>query len=190
MTFIQPMNKPHPTSRASSSSPAASRGIGAATARLAAERGYAVCVNYRERADAADDVVATIERAGGRAVAVRADVSVEADVMRMFEACDTRLGTLTALVNNAGIVAPQSEARIDRRRADAAHDGHQRHRIAAVRARGREADVDGARRPRRRDRQSVVDRGAARIAERIRRLRGVEGRDRVVHRRPGARGRR
>ena len=87
----------------------ASRGIGAATARLAAERGYAVCVNYLERADAAADVVAAIERSGGRAVAVQADVAIEADVMRMFEMCDTRLGTLTALVNNAGIVAPQAK---------------------------------------------------------------------------------
>ena len=87
----------------------ASRGIGAATARLAAERGYAVCVNYRERADAAGDVVATIERGGGRAIAVQADVSVEADVIRMFEACDTQLGALTALVNNAGIVGPQTK---------------------------------------------------------------------------------
>jgi NAD(P)-dependent dehydrogenase (short-subunit alcohol dehydrogenase family) len=103
------MNKPHPTSSGVVIVTGGSRGIGAATVRLAAERGYAVCVNYRERADAADDVVATIERAGGRAVAVRADVSVEADVMRMFEACDTRLGTLTALVNNAGIVAAQSK---------------------------------------------------------------------------------
>jgi len=87
----------------------ASRGIGAATARLAAERGYAVCVNYHERADAAADVVAAIKGSGGRAMAVQADVSIEADVMRMFEACDAQLGTLTALVNNAGIVAPQAK---------------------------------------------------------------------------------
>jgi len=87
----------------------ASRGIGAATARLAAERGYAVCVNYHERADAAAHVVATIKESGGRAIAVQADVSIEADVMRMFEACDAQLGTLTALVNNAGIVAPQAK---------------------------------------------------------------------------------
>ncbi|HEX5216898.1 MAG TPA: SDR family oxidoreductase [Vicinamibacterales bacterium] len=84
-----------------------SRGIGAATARLAAERGYAVCVNYRERGDTAGDLVAAIERAGGRAIAVQADVSAETDVTRMFETCDSRLGALTALVNNAGIVAPQ-----------------------------------------------------------------------------------
>jgi NAD(P)-dependent dehydrogenase (short-subunit alcohol dehydrogenase family) len=85
----------------------ASRGIGAATARLAGERGYAVCVNYRRSQAAAEGVVADIERAGGRAIAVAADVAVEADVVRLFETVDARLGALTALVNNAGIVEPQ-----------------------------------------------------------------------------------
>jgi NAD(P)-dependent dehydrogenase (short-subunit alcohol dehydrogenase family) len=87
----------------------ASRGIGAATARLAAARGYAVVVNYRDRADAAQDVVAAIEHAGGRAIAVRADVSNEADVLRLFEESDAAFGPLTALVNNAGIVATQAK---------------------------------------------------------------------------------
>jgi NAD(P)-dependent dehydrogenase (short-subunit alcohol dehydrogenase family) len=85
----------------------ASRGIGAATARLAAARGYDVCVNYRTRADAALAVVADVERAGRRAVAVQADISVEADVMRLFEACDRALGRPNALVNNAGILETQ-----------------------------------------------------------------------------------
>lgn len=85
----------------------AGRGIGAATARLAAERGYSVCVNYRENRHAADGVVRDIERVGGRAVAVAADVSVEADVLRLFETCDRALGALTALVNNAGILETQ-----------------------------------------------------------------------------------
>jgi NAD(P)-dependent dehydrogenase (short-subunit alcohol dehydrogenase family) len=65
---------------------AGSRGIGAATARLAARRGYAVCVNHVRNRVAADDVVTEIEASGGRAVAVGADVSVEADVVRLFEA--------------------------------------------------------------------------------------------------------
>jgi NAD(P)-dependent dehydrogenase (short-subunit alcohol dehydrogenase family) len=85
----------------------ASRGIGAATAKLAAQRGYSVCVNYRSRRDAADGVVAAIERGGGRALACGADVAVEAEVVRMFEACDRALGPLTALVNNAGVLARQ-----------------------------------------------------------------------------------
>ena len=85
----------------------ASRGIGAATAKLAAERGYAVCVNYRRSQAAAEGVVAEIERGGGRAIAVAADVAVEADVVRLFETVDAQLGALTALVNNAGIVEPQ-----------------------------------------------------------------------------------
>ena len=84
-----------------------SRGIGAAVARLAAARGYAVGVNYRSRRDAADAVVAGIAGAGGRAVALQADVAVEAEVVRLFEACDRELGAITALVNNAGILETQ-----------------------------------------------------------------------------------
>ena len=85
----------------------ASRGIGAATALLAAERGYAVCVNYLRNRAAADAVVRAIERSGGKAIAVAADVSVEADVRRLFESVDKELGPLTALVNNAGILDRQ-----------------------------------------------------------------------------------
>ncbi len=85
----------------------ASRGIGAATATLAAERGYAVCVNYLHNRAAADGVVDAIERAGGKAIAVAADVSVENDVVRLFETVDRTWGPLTALVNNAGILDRQ-----------------------------------------------------------------------------------
>jgi NAD(P)-dependent dehydrogenase (short-subunit alcohol dehydrogenase family) len=84
-----------------------SRGIGAATAVLGAQRGYAVCVNYVHNRAAAMEVVATIEQAGGRAIAVPGDVSSEADVIRLFEEVDRALGPLTALVNNAGILAMQ-----------------------------------------------------------------------------------
>lgn len=84
------------------------RGIGAATARLAAQRGYAVCVNYKSREADAKRVVAEVEAAGGRALAVQADVSVDADVLRMFSACERELGTLSALVNNAGVLEKQS----------------------------------------------------------------------------------
>jgi NAD(P)-dependent dehydrogenase (short-subunit alcohol dehydrogenase family) len=84
-----------------------SRGIGAATAQLAAQRGYSVCVNYRQQRDAAERVVKAVEAHGTRAIAVAADVSVEADVVRLFETCDAKLGTLTALVNNVGIVETQ-----------------------------------------------------------------------------------
>jgi NAD(P)-dependent dehydrogenase (short-subunit alcohol dehydrogenase family) len=85
----------------------ASRGIGAATARLAASRGYAVCVNYRSNASAADAVVSSISRDGGRAVAVQADIAIEGDVVRLFETCDRVLGRVTALVNNAGMLERQ-----------------------------------------------------------------------------------
>ena len=97
-----------------------SRGIGAATSRLAAERGYAVCVNYRANRKAADAVVASIEAAGGTAIAVGADVASEADVVRLFSTVDAALGPMHALVNNAGILERQTRvermdaARIDR----------------------------------------------------------------------------
>jgi NAD(P)-dependent dehydrogenase (short-subunit alcohol dehydrogenase family) len=84
-----------------------SRGIGASTARLAATRGYAVCVNYLNNQAAADSVVAGIESAGGRAIAVRANVAAEAEVVAMFRAVDRELGTVSALVNNAGILETQ-----------------------------------------------------------------------------------
>ncbi len=85
----------------------ASRGIGAATARLAAERGHAVCVNYRRDADGAQALVREIEATGGRAIAVQADVAIEADVVRLFETVDAQLGTLTGLANNAGVLERQ-----------------------------------------------------------------------------------
>jgi NAD(P)-dependent dehydrogenase (short-subunit alcohol dehydrogenase family) len=81
-----------------------SRGIGAATALLAAQRGYAVAVNYQNNASAAEAVVRQIHEAGQRAIAVQADVADEAQVLRMFDDVDQRLGRLDALVNNAGVV--------------------------------------------------------------------------------------
>lgn len=81
-----------------------SRGIGAATAQLAARQGYAVCVNYVREAQAADELCARIVAGGGEAIAVQADVGDEADVGRLFGEVDARLGTLTALVNNVGVL--------------------------------------------------------------------------------------
>ncbi|SFD69692.1 SDR family oxidoreductase [Paracidovorax konjaci] len=81
-----------------------SRGIGAATARLAAQRGWAVAVNYAKDAAAAEGVADSIRAAGAEAFAVQADVADEAQVVAMFEAVDVRLGRLSALVNNAGVV--------------------------------------------------------------------------------------
>ncbi|OZI20670.1 NAD(P)-dependent oxidoreductase [Bordetella genomosp. 9] len=83
------------------------RGIGAATARLAAQRGYAVGVNYLSDEAAASSVVAAIRDAGGEAVALQANVAVEADVVAMFQESDRRLGPLSALVNNAGMLQQQ-----------------------------------------------------------------------------------
>jgi NAD(P)-dependent dehydrogenase (short-subunit alcohol dehydrogenase family) len=81
-----------------------SRGIGAATARLAGRRGWAVAVNYNANRAAADEVVADIRSAGGEAVAIAADVSTEAGATELFAAVDRQFGTLTGLFNNAGIV--------------------------------------------------------------------------------------
>jgi len=82
----------------------ASRGIGAATALLAAHKGYAVAVNYAANSLAADDVVRQIRATGGTAITVQADVAQEPQVLAMFEKIDAKLGPLSALVNNAGIV--------------------------------------------------------------------------------------
>ena len=97
-----------------------SRGIGAETAKLAAARGYAVCVNYKKNQAAAEAVVAAIKAAGGAALAVGADVAIEAEVERLFDTVDAALGPLAALVNNAGVLETQTRveqidaARIDR----------------------------------------------------------------------------
>ena len=88
-----------------------SRGIGAATALLAAERGYAVGVNYRRDAAAAAAIVQRITAAGGRAVALQADVADEAEVVALFARLDATLGPVTALVNNAGIL--ETQVRVD-----------------------------------------------------------------------------
>lgn len=89
----------------------ASRGIGAATALLAARAGYAVAVNYSANSLAADEVVRQIREKGGTAITVQADVAEESQVLAMFEKVDAKLGRLTALVNNAGVV--DQTARVD-----------------------------------------------------------------------------
>ena len=89
----------------------ASRGIGAATALLAARQGWAVAVNYSRQAQAAEEVVQQILSEGGQAMALQADVSDEDQVLRMFEAIDRQWGPLRGLVNNAGVV--DVTARID-----------------------------------------------------------------------------
>ena len=81
-----------------------SRGIGAATALLGAQRGYAVAINYQKNRQAADALARRITDAGGKAIAVQADVASEPDVVGLFQAVDRALGRVSALVNNAGIV--------------------------------------------------------------------------------------
>ena len=84
-----------------------SRGIGAATATLAAARGYRIAITYFERSAVADALVQQVEAAGGTAIAVQADVAQEEDVLRVFGEVDRRLGRITALVNNAGVLEQQ-----------------------------------------------------------------------------------
>ena len=86
----------------------ASRGIGAATARLLARDDWHVIVNYAHQREAAESVVAAIRQAGGRATAVPGDVASEHNVVRLFEAAETQFGPVGALVNNAGILQRQS----------------------------------------------------------------------------------
>lgn len=98
----------------------ASRGIGAATALQAARDGYQVCVNYRSNKVAAESVVQRILDAGGNALALEADVADAAAVHDLFNAAEKRLGPVTALVNNAGVLEQQAtfleidEARFER----------------------------------------------------------------------------
>ena len=85
-----------------------SRGIGAATARLAAREGYRVCINYLNDADAAQTVLGQLHDMGAKAIAVRADASIEDEVIHLFRRVDSELGPVTALVNNAATVGQQS----------------------------------------------------------------------------------
>jgi len=84
-----------------------SRGIGAATSRLAAQRGYAVCVNYAQDRIAAQSITDEIKEKGGQAIAVACDISSEPEVVRLFESVDKAFGRVTDLVNNAGILERQ-----------------------------------------------------------------------------------
>ncbi|ELS9256574.1 SDR family oxidoreductase [Vibrio parahaemolyticus] len=84
------------------------RGIGAATSKLFASKGYAVCINYKSNSAAAEALAYEIKKTGAQCITVQADVSNEADVSRLFATIDDELGTLSVLVNNAGILRKQS----------------------------------------------------------------------------------
>ena len=161
----------------------ASRGIGRAVALRAGAIGWTVGVGYGNDRDAALQTVARVEEAGGKAAAFAGDVAVEADVVRVFEDCERVLGSLDGVVANAGITSsaqPLTEMSAERMR-----------RIVEVNVLGtllcareaRAADEHAQRRAWRLDRPALVRRGAARVTERVRRLRRLEGRRRhAVHR--------
>lgn len=88
-----------------------SRGIGAACCLAGAKSGYRICVNHASNSNAANTVVAAIQSNGGSAIAVRGDVSVEADVQHIFAEAATKLGPISGLINNAGIL--DLEGRLD-----------------------------------------------------------------------------
>jgi NAD(P)-dependent dehydrogenase (short-subunit alcohol dehydrogenase family) len=162
-----------------------SRGIGAATAVLAARKGFAVAVNYTRSEAAAQDVVRTSARPAARAEAVQGDVADEAQVLAMFAQVDSKLGTLTALVNNAGIV--DRAARVDEmdlQRLKRMFDINVIGSILCAREAGPAHEL-APRGTRRRDRQCLERRGAARGARSVCGLRRVQGGDRCLHHRPG-----
>ncbi|MBL4806221.1 MAG: SDR family oxidoreductase [Rhodobacteraceae bacterium] len=97
----------------------ASRGIGAATAVLAAEAGFDICINYLSNHDRAAEVVKACQSEGVRAISVAGDVAVESDVDTLFKTCDAQLGPVSFLVNNAGIIA--QAARVENLPATALH---------------------------------------------------------------------
>ena len=148
-----------------------SRGIGAATALLAAERGFDVAVNFASNQAAADAVVSAIKAKGRRAFALKGDVASEPDMLKLFAACDQELGKLTCLVNNAGVVDVKS--RVDemsvarmKRMFDINVIGSMVCAREAVKT-----HVEQTRRQRRHHRQSVLCRSAAWFARAVRRLR-------------------
>ena len=87
------------------------RGIGAATARLFAEKGYSVCINYKSNHSAAEELAEEVGQGGGKCIVVQADVSSESDVVRLFRTIDEELGKISVLVNNAGVL--QSQCRLE-----------------------------------------------------------------------------
>jgi NAD(P)-dependent dehydrogenase (short-subunit alcohol dehydrogenase family) len=154
-----------------------SRGIGRATAIAAAKRGYRVVVGYASNHAAASEVVAMIERSNGKAIAVKCDVAEESEILNLFEAGD-KLGTLGALVNNGGIVS-QSGVRVDEMSIE---------RIQRVMAINVIGNILCAREAVKRMSTKHGGRGQARRRQHLCRLRGIEGRDRFLHHRSGARG--
>ncbi len=137
----------------------ASRGIGQATAELAAASGWDVAVGYRADAERAQAVVSACQASGAQAIAVQGDLALEQEVARVFAEVDAAYGRLDALVANVGIVAPLARVEdFDAERIERVLRVNVR-RHAAVRWRGRPADVPGPRGPRRRHRHRLLPGG-------------------------------
>jgi NAD(P)-dependent dehydrogenase (short-subunit alcohol dehydrogenase family) len=159
------------------------RGIGAAICRLAAKNGYAVAVNYRGNAAAAAETVGAIERAGGRAAAIAADVSKESEVERLFAETERRLGPLTHLVNNAGMTG--RAGRLDAVPISTLEAVFDLNILGAfLCARGDAAALDAAWRHGRRDRQHLLGRRHSGLGRRVGLVRRLESGGRYAHHRP------
>jgi len=167
----------------------ASRGIGAAVATLAGERGYAVAVNFATGEANAKKVVDEIVAGGGRAVSIHADISSEQQIVRMFQTAERELGPIKALVNNAGITGGFRASRRSIQRGHHERSRGQRRRSNVVFARGSAADVDTARRNGRSHRQYFFACRPLRICERVGTLGGIERCDRQLHHRTRTRSR-
>src|SRR5271166_3359489 len=168
---------PHPEECGTLIVTGASRGIGAAIARLAGERGYAVAVNFATGEAEARSIVEQITSAGGRAHALQADVSHEEDVIRLFETAQSELGPITALGQQRRNYRRILARGIGERKNSTASHGRERHWSILVRARSGPAHVNSSRRQRGRYREHFFARGTHRLRRRMGTLRGVEGCD-------------
>ncbi len=158
----------------------ASRGIGAEIAKMAGRSGYKVGVNFHHSEKEAREVVAEIKDNGSDAVALQADAGDSAQVAKMFERFDAELGTLDALVNNAGMLSKFNVSETDI--AQLAEDFFgECIQCVLLLARSGATDVDEAGWTRRCDRQYVIGRGAHRRPQRRRRIRGDQGCDGFIH---------
>ncbi len=164
----------------------ASRGIGAAIAKLAATRGFSVAVNFATGNAEAAAIAEQIVSAGGRACAIQADVAREEDVVRLFETAERELGPIKALVNNAAITG--GFARVDSVSAKTLEQVMAVNVTGAIPVRPRSGapHVDPPRWNRRRDRKYFLPRGPDRLRRRMGALRCLQGRDRQLHDRAGA----
>ena len=144
-----------------------SRGIGAATAKLAAGHGYDVAVNYKNNSNAAASVVEAVKKAGGKAIAIQGDMAQENDIERVFDTANDTFGSLTHFVHSSGIIGDGSRSGRSQREDDPRSARHRHVRGVAVPARLRAPHVDETWRQRRAGCDALVDGRTTRRRERM-----------------------